>query len=273
MKRTLGVIAIAASLAFTGGCTRIGQGNFGIIKHWGGTVDSEVAGPGPHLTILDSITEIDGTQTRVHITGLQPKDSLGRQLGDVDITVIFVLNQENGAKFYATTHEIDTYKDESGNEYTTLGLQIINSRAPHVMQEVTSRGDLVNLSKNVNAYEADASAEFAAELEKQYPGAFKSVSVQVNKFQLPDSIQKQMDQIAGNEAERARNQSELALVDQRTQLAEKNASIDALALRAAADAAHLSPEQVIAWKQAQAALVQAQNINGVNKVVDVGQKK
>lgn len=260
---------ILASIAMSG-CTRVSTGNVGIVTNWNHTVDPEVAEPGTHFTLFKSIQEIDATQTRVPVMNMTPKDAKGVPLKDVDVIVTFTLNPVNAARFFSTTHEIDTYKDDSGNEYTTLGMDIIKTKAPHVMQEVTSREQLENIAKNITDYEDQASAEFKKELDTQFPGAYLAVKVQVNKFQMPDSIQTQVDAIAGMDAERKRNDAELALIDQRTKLAEKLASVDAIALRQAADAAHLTPEQVIAWQQAKAAMIQAQNIGGVQKVLNVG---
>lgn len=271
MKKTLVAIA-AVSLLAMGGCAKIRTGDVGIEHHWGGTISQETAAPGFHWAILSSYDEIDVTPTRVDVTGMTPKDSNGVPLNDVDIVVTYTLNSDNSAIFYSTTHELDEYKDDSGNEYTTLGLHIVESVAPHAMQEVTSKDQLQNIAKNITAYEDAAAVEIKSELDAQYPGAYKNIKVRVNKFQLPDSIQRNENDMASMEAERQRNQVELGLIDQRTQLAEKNATMDAMALRDAADAAHLTPEQVIAWKQAEAAMTQAQGIAGVNKVVDVSKR-
>lgn len=264
-------IGVLASIAMAG-CTRVGTGNVGIRTHWNHEVDPVVEGPGNHLTLGSSIQEIDVTQTRVPVQGLTPKDVKGMPLNDVDIVVTYTLNPEHAAIFFSTTHEIDTYVDESHNNYTTLGLEIVKSKAPHVMQVVTSQDKLDNISKNLAQYETQASDEFKRELDDQYPGAYAKVVVQVNKFQLPDAIQNQVNAIASMDAEIVRNDKESSLIAQRTKLAAQLASVDAVALREAADASHLTPEQVIAWQQAKAAMTQAQNIGGVQKVVNVSTK-
>ncbi|PNE59930.1 hypothetical protein A8H39_01925 [Paraburkholderia fungorum] len=271
--RTIPLFLAAAALAASclSGCTRIETGNVGIVKHWGGSIDPIPVDPGFHLTLFKTITEVDATLTRVPVEGLVPKDAKGVPLNDVDIVVTYKLNPAGVSKFYASTKEIDDYRDESGNTFQTLGLYLIRSKAPHVMQEVTSRDEIINLSRDLTAYERQASEEFKHELDAQYPGAFESVVVQVNKFQLPDSVQKQVNDMAGMDAERMRNQQEIELAEQRTQLAEKNAIVDAMALRQAADAARLTPEQIIEWKRAQASMVQAQNIGTATKVANVAQ--
>jgi hypothetical protein len=276
MKRTIGFIVALAigAMLMTSGCTRIESGNVGIVKHWGGKIDPEVLEPGFHFMIFDSLlAEVDATPTRVAVNNLTPKDADGVPVDDLDIVVTYKLNAPYVSKFYTGTHELDTYKDGSGREYTTIGLEAIKQLAPGVMQTATETDDPVAIAKNTQLYDAKASAEFKRVLDARYPNAFDSVSVLTLHFKLPDSIQQQVNAVAAFNAEAERNKAELALIAQRKELASKKATVDAEALRAAADAAHLTPEEVIAWRNANAAQTQAENIGGVAKVIDVSTKK
>jgi predicted transcriptional regulator len=274
MKRTLALFAALATIILAmSGCSRIESGNIGIVKHWGGKIDPEVATPGFHWMFFDSIlAEVDTTPTRVVVNNLTPKDADGVPVDDLDIIVTYTLNPQHVSQFYSTTHELDTYKDGSNREYTTIGLEAIKQWAPGVMQTVTETDNPVAIAKNTQAYDEKASAEFKRLLDQRYPDAFLSVNVTTTHFKLPDSIQQQVNKVASFNAERESNAAELALIAQRKELARQKASIDAEALRAAADAAHLTPEQVIAWRNANAAQTQADNIGGVAKVIDVAKK-
>lgn len=275
MKRTLALIAAGAiGISLMSGCTRIETGNVGIIKHWDNSIDPVVLGDGMHPMLFDSLlAEIDGTSTRVPVNNLTPKDAKGVPVDDLDIVVTYKLKSQNVARFYSTTHELDKYQDGTGRTYETLGLEAIKQLAPGVMQTVTETEDPVQIAKDTKAYDTKASTEFTKVLEARYPGAFEYVTVTTMHFALPASIQAQVSATAALDAEAARNAAELTLIKQRTELAKEKAEVDAIALRQAADAAHLSPEQLIAWRNANAAFIQAENISGVQKVVDVAAKK
>jgi hypothetical protein len=258
MHTTKTKIAIAALLAATAlsGCTRIQTGNVGILRHWDGTISPEAAGDGFHTAVLDSYVEVDTTQTRADVKGLQPKDANGVSLKDVEVVVTFSLNPARVAPFYLNTKELDR---EPNSDFYTLGLGILEkSVIPNVVQKSTEAAVLTDIAKNLTAYQESIQAGLNARLDQLYPGInpFKIKSVSVLNFKLPDAIQAQVDARAGFDAAASTIKAQEVVVQERKDLLTQTALIstqaNAAALAIAAKSSGLSPDQIIAWEKARA---------------------
>lgn len=267
MRKTLLALATVAALS---GCARIETGAVGILKHWGGEI-STTPQTGWNLTILDSmIAHVDYTETRVPVNNLQPSDSNGVLLDDLDIVVSFTLNPDKVPSFYLQTKELDTYKDDSGREVTTVGLKVLENIIKHSVQELTKKQSLVTLAADLTTYETQIKTQAQIELEAGYPGVFKLIRVNVNHFIPPASIRDQANRTAALKSEAERNTEEQKLIDQRTKLEASKALVEARALRDAVKDTGLTAEQLIAWKNARAYEVFAKGGAGdVVKTVDV----
>ncbi|WP_297503868.1 hypothetical protein, partial [Ferrovum sp.] len=77
-------------------------------------------------------------------------------------------------------------------------------------------------------------------------------SVTVPNFELPESIQRQVNAKAGYVAELQTIEAEKQVVEQRQQLLQERATVSANALAQASHATGLSVEQVIAWERVEA---------------------
>jgi regulator of protease activity HflC (stomatin/prohibitin superfamily) len=264
-------ILAAASVALLSGCARIETGAVGIIKHWGGEIRTTPA-YGFEWTIFDSvIAHVDTTETRYPINNLQPSDSNGVLLEDLDVVVSFRMDDTKVPAFYIQTKELDIYKDESGREVTTVGLKVMENIVKHAIQELTKKQSLVTLAANLTAYEADILAQAQKELDAGYPGVFKLVRVNVNHFIPPASIRDQANKTAALKGEADRNTEEAKLIAQRKLLEASKATLEAAALKAAMTETGLTAEQLIAWKNARAYETQARGLAGsdVTKTIDV----
>jgi hypothetical protein len=254
MKKTLILAAIYLSLT---GCTRIETGAVGVLKHWGGEISTEPQ-TGFVTTILDSIIgHIDTTETRALINNLQPSDANGVLLDDLDLVVSFTLYPNKVPTFYIQTKELDTYKDDSGREVTTVGLKVLENIIKHTAQEVTKKQSLVTLAAALTDYEHEILVQAQKELDAGYPGVFKLLRVNVNHFIPPASIREQANRTAALKSEAERNTEEQKLIAQRRTLEASKALVEAQALAEAVASTGLKAEQLIAWRQAKAAELQA----------------
>jgi hypothetical protein len=180
------------------------------------------------------------------------------------------LNPEKVPGFYIQTKELDTYKDDTGREISTVGLRVLENMIKHAVQEETKKQSLVTLAAGLNAYEAEILKQAQTELDKGYPGVFQLIRVNVNHFVPPQTILDQANKTAALNAERDRNAAEQKLLEQRTALEEGKAQVEARALRTAMQASGLSAEQLIAWKNARAYETQAAAIAATaTKTIDV----
>lgn len=252
----LSIIAAGAIGSMTG-CTRIETGSVGILKHWGGTIDTAPQ-TGVVMTVFDSvIAHVDTTEARVKLNDLRPADSKGVQLEDLDVVLSIKLNGEKVPSFFINTKELDTFKDESGREVTTVGLNVVKNLASHAINEATKARQMSTLAANLPTYEKEILAQVQKELESGYPGVFQVVRVNVNNIKLPDSVAKQASAMANLEMETERLDKEMSLTAKRETMASQAALIDAKALKTAIETTRLTAEQLTAWKNAKSYAEQA----------------
>lgn len=233
------------------GCTRIPTGSVGVLQHFDGTIDNIIVNPGMQLSIFDSYIPIDTTLTRASVGKLQPKDSNGVPLENVQVVVTFRLDPSKVASFYIKTKELD---QEENNGLYTIGLKILHeSVIPYAVQLATERSDLATISSHLGDYAETIRQVSVSRLDKLYPNnPFIIQSVTVPNFQLPEAIQKQVNAKAGFLAELQTIEAEKQVVEQRQQLVQERATVSANALAQAAHATGLSVEQVIAWERVEA---------------------
>ena len=270
MKTTIRLtfLAFAAALSL-GACSRIPTGSVGIVKHFSGTISDSVAHPGMHLAVFDSYYPIDTTLTRAEVKDMQPKDAHGVSLRDVSVVVTYGLDPTKVAPFYRATKEMDR---EPNSDYYTLGLDILEkSIIPYAVQIATEKSDLSTISSHLGGYANDIQTAVQQRLDKLYPGInpFIIQSVTVPTFELPAAIQAQVNAKAGYQAELQTIAAEQAVIEQRKQLTQDRATVNANALAQAAKSTGLTPDQIISWEKARALSTMAQKMTGGQALVQV----
>lgn len=260
-------------VAMLGACSRIPTGSVGIVKHFDGTISSTAADPGMHVAVFDSYFPIDTTLTRAEVKDMQPKDAHGVSLRDVSVVVTYGLNPNKVAEFYRATKEIDAEPESGeGAGYYTLGLLILEkSIIPYAVQLATEKSDLSTISSHLGGYAQDIQNAIQQRLNALYPGInpFIIQSVTIPTFELPPTIQAQVNAKAGYQAELQTIAAEQSVIDQRKQLAQDQATVNANALAQAAKATGLTPDQIVAWEKARALSVMAQKMAGGQALVQV----
>jgi hypothetical protein len=273
MKRPtthLTLFAVAAVVLLFSGCSRVPTGSVAIQQGtFSGVIADHVALPGLHIAPFTGFTLIDTTQTRAEVKAMQPKDAHGVSLKDVTVVVTYTLDPNRVSAFYRKTKELDR-EPEGG--YNTLGLQILErSIVPYAVQIATENSDLTTISSHLGDYAATIQKTIQARLDALYPGInpFVIQSVTVPTFELPESIQKQVNAKAGYQAELQTIAAEQAVIEQRKQLQQDQAEVAANALEQASKSTGLSPEQIIAWEKARAYATLAGRISGGNVLIEV----
>lgn len=259
LARGMAVTMVAAvALGGLSGCARVETGAVGILKHWSGEI-STVAQTGFTWTILDSMVgTVDTTETRIGLPDLKPADSTGVQLADLDVVLSVRINGEKVPGFFIQTKEIDIYKDESGNEVHTVGMNVVRNIGSHAINEVTKSRKMASLSGEINNYELKIKEQVQKELDAGYPGVFQIVRVNVNNLQVPEAVMKQATAMANLDMETERIEKEMSLTAKREAMQKQHALIDAKALKSAISETGLSAEQITAWKNAKSYGEQAQ---------------
>lgn len=254
------------------GCARVPTGSVGIVKHWSGEISTDPV-TGFKTTVLDSVIQVDTTETRVPLTGLRPTDANGVLLDALDVVVSFRLVPEKVPAFYIQTKELDSYTDESGRRITTVGLHVMQNIIQHSIQEVTKKEVTTELAANLGGYEQAILQQAQSELDHGYPGVFHLIRINVNHFTPPSAIRDQVNAIAALKVESQRIDQAQTLIRKQSELESAKAVLEANALRAAIDASHLSAEQLIAWKNARAYEAQARAIaESATRTIDVARQ-
>lgn len=271
-SRWLSLIVSAMAVCLVSGCSRISTGSIGIVKHWNGEISTEPV-VGFKMTVLDSVIEVDTTETRIPLAGLRPADANGVLLDALDVVISFRLNPEKVPTFFIQTKELDSYIDESGRHITTVGLHVMQNIIQHSIQEVTKKEAITTLAAGLGDYEKAILQQARAELDSGYPGVFQLIRINVNHFTPPTAIRDQVNAIAGLKVESQRIDQAQTLIRKQSDLESAKAVLEASALRAAMDASHLSAEQLIAWKNARAYEMQAKAIGeSATRTVDVARQ-
>jgi hypothetical protein len=258
-RRRIPCLLALALVSALSGCARVPTGSVGIVKHWSGEISTEPV-TGFKTTVLDSVIQVDTTETRVPLTGLRPADANGVLLDALDVVVSFRLMPEKVPSFYIQTKELDSYTDESGRPITTVGLHVLQNIVQHSIQEVTKKEVTTELAANLGGYEQAILQQAQAELDRGYPGVFRLIRINVNHFTPPSAIRDQVNAIAALKVEAQRIDQAQTLIRKQSELESAKAVLEANALRTAIDASHLTAEQLIAWKNARAYEVQARAI-------------
>ncbi len=248
--KNIGKTLIATvALAVLSGCTRIPTGSIGVQQHFDGTIDSTSVNPGMYLSILDKYIPIDTTMTRAGVHNLQPKDANGVPLKNVHAVITFRLDPSKVAAFYVKTKELD--EEEEPNGLYITGLKILQeSVIPYAVQLATEKSDLATISAHLGDYAETIRQVSINRLNQLYPdNPFIIQSVTVPDFELPESIQRQVNAKAGYLAELQTIEAQKRVVEQKQSLLQAQATVSANALAQAAHTTGLSVEQIIAWER------------------------
>ena len=247
----LAVVMLVSVPVVLSGCSETPTGSVGIVKTRGtGYISKHVVGQGLHMVVLHSVTNIDVTQTRAEVQDMHPKDEKGVQLKDVSVVVEYSLNPKRVAAFYIATKEIEK---EPGTPYRTIGLDILDESAiPYAVQLATENSNPETIASHLETYAKTIHTNLNVRLHKLYPkiDPFIINSVTVPTFDLPTSIQHQVDAKAGYQAELLTIEAEKKVIDQRKTLVDQQTNIQAGALASAAKTTGLTPEEIIQWEKA-----------------------
>lgn len=257
---------IAASLA---GCSQVPTGSVGIWQNrFTGYIDKSVANPGLHMTVFSMIMSVDTTQTMAEVSGIHPRDEHGVQMKDVAVVVQYSLIPNRVPLFYRETKQIQR---EPHTSYNTIGLRMLERSAiPYAVQIATEQSTPQKIAAHLDTYASTIKSVLNARLHKLYPHVDPYIidSVTVPTFDLPSSIQKQVDAKAGYQAELETIKEAEVVQAQKKKLASLQASVQADALAEAAKDSGLTPSQIVAWERARALYALSHNASGpVSKVV------
>ncbi len=245
-------------ISLLSGCSKVPTGSVGIWQNrFTGYIDKTAASPGLHMTLADYLTPVDTTQTMAEVQGMHPRDEHGVQMKDVAVVVQYSLIPSRVPLFYRETKQIQR---EPHTDYNTVGLRMLeNSAIPYAVQIATESSTPQHIAAHLDTYAARIQHVLNDRLHKLYPKIDPYIidSVTVPTFDLPSSIQKQVDAKAGYQAELETIKEAEIVQKQKRKLAAMKATVSANALEVASKSSGLSPKNIIAWEKARALMTLA----------------
>ena len=257
-------------LLMLSGCSQsIPTGSVGIWHNrLTGYISKSVAHPGFHITLLHGLTSVDATQTMASVENMHPRDKHGVQMKAVTVVVQYSLIPDRVPLFYRGTKQIQR---EPNTDYNTIGLLMLERSAiPYAVQIATESSTPQEISAHLDLYAKDIKGILEQRLQRLYPHIDPYIinSVTVPTFDLPGSIQKQVDAKAGFQAELETIKAAEVVQVQKRKLAAMQASVQANALATASNTSKLTPEEIVSWERARALYKMAGNTGGpINRVV------
>jgi hypothetical protein len=198
------------------GCTRVNQGELGIVQHFGGSVDDTAAGAGFNMTVFDSIIKVDSTEVRVPMHDLTPKDKDG-VLFTVDLTATYRLNPEKAVAFYKQTHEVDRITENNEVE-TVLGFKVMQDVVANATTKAFNEFAVSEIGVKKTEIESRLKELLQQKIDSRYADAFIITNVNINRTKLGDSVEAVLQSQAIAKSQRA-------LLDLQQQLAEKETDL------------------------------------------------
>lgn len=200
-------------------CTRIAQGEFGIVQHIGGTVDDQPAGPGFNMTVLDSILRVDGTEVRVPMQNLTPKDK-DNVIFTVDLTATYKLNPDKAVAFYKQTHEIDDVK-ENGEVLHVLGFRVMEDVINNAAAKAFNEFAVGEFGAKKMDIEQRLKELLQQKIDARYADAFTIVNVNINRTKLGEAVESVLQSQAIAKSQKALLELQQDLAVKETELIRK----------------------------------------------------
>lgn len=197
MKYILGLLLLASLVS----CSRVDQGEVGIVKSFSGEVSNDVRTTGFEVVVLDSMETIDITQNVVSVNDAIVRDLDGITLSEFDANITFDTNPAGVIEFYKKTRSITEVKDQNGDYDNVLGYTIIKLELINQLQETVAKFKSKDITSNRSKIEQAVRADLQETLNARFGNVFTIVDVKVNKILLDPSIEKslQLVQITRNQ--------------------------------------------------------------------------
>jgi uncharacterized glyoxalase superfamily protein PhnB len=194
-------ILILIMIAFGTSCSRVQQGEAGIVTSFNGSIDSDLRTGGFEVVVFDSMQTIDLTQNIIIVNNVAVRDLDGIALTEFDANITFNTNAEKVIDFYKKTKSIGTFEDENGHKNTVLGYNIIKLELINELQKAVASFKSKDITANRANIETKVKEELARTLNGRFGNVFDIVNVKVNKVLLDPSIEKslQLVQVTRNQ--------------------------------------------------------------------------
>lgn len=203
-------VLLFLSVLFLISCSRVDQGQGGIVTSFDGEISSNLRSTGFEIVVLDSMETVDLTQNIVHADNVTARDSDSIPLQELDANLTFDTNSEKVIEFYKKTKSIAEIKDENGKNNTVLGYNILQKLFVNELQKSVARFKSKDITSNRIQMEEEIKAELQKTINAQFGDVFRIVRVNLNTIKLNPDIEKslQLIQVTRNQQLEVKAQQE-----------------------------------------------------------------
>lgn len=212
MKKTL--LAVALISVFTG-CTRVEDGQVGIVKNFSGEVKPNVIGTGYEMTVLDSVTTINAREMLISVENVRPKDKNNILLQDLDLTISVKVVRDGMVPFYLKTGDLTASKDVG---VYNLGENILKKDAQSKIGATIRKFSSAELLDDKTKAEDAFKAALQVELDSLYGKAFEVMEVKIANITVSPAVEAAIQSSALLDAEKAKNEAEKSVIKGRTEI-------------------------------------------------------
>lgn len=218
MKKLLVLLSL---LTLTVSCSRINEGQGGIVTEVDGTISNDVRRSGFEVVILDSLQVVDLTQNIVKVDDISVKDKENINLREFDANITFDTNIDHIVSFYKKTRSITEIKDENEDWDRVLGYNIIKLETVNQLQKTVAMFSSADIASNRDKIESKVKEDLQKSLNERFGEVFTIVNVNINKIVLDESVERSLQLI-----QVTRNQ-QLEINAQKEQVKSKKELLDA----------------------------------------------
>jgi hypothetical protein len=220
-------IFIILGFIFTMSCSRVHQGEAGIITSISGKISDELQTTGFVLTILDSMQTIDLTQNIIRANNITARDADSIPLQELDVNLTFNTSSDKVIDFYKKTKSITKIKDENGDNNYVLGYKILEDMLVNEIQKSIAKFKSKDITGNRPAIEAEIKESLQKMVNDRYGEVFHIVNLNLNTIKLNPDIEKSLQLIQVTRNQQLEVQAQKDQVQMRKELldAEMNVKI------------------------------------------------
>lgn len=212
LLRLLLALMVVSLLTLTG-CTRIEEGNYGVLQNWDRSyVNAPVTGV--EFEVLGTLTEVYGRERLIQVQDVRPKDKENVMLQDLDLTVSFRSNPNKAVEFLRQRQDLVRPSDLRG--VAVLGETYVRKDAQSVIGETVRRFTSEEILNNKRGLEEAFRTDLQQELDTLYgKDVFFIDEVKISNIIVAPSIEERIQAVALINAEKTKAEATARVLEVR----------------------------------------------------------
>lgn len=199
-------------------CTRIDQGEGGIVTGFGGSISEELRSTGFEVVFWDSMEVIDLTQNIIRAENITARDSDSIPLQELDVNMTFNTNPDKVVDFYKKTKSIAKIQNENGHNYKVLGYNILQDMLVNEIQKSIAKFKSKDITSNRVSIEEEIKTSLQKMVNERYGDVFIIVNLNLNTVKLNPDIEKSLQLIQVTRNQQLEVQAQKDQVEMRKEL-------------------------------------------------------